>query len=383
MSQAVVNVKSIQTPVSATAGIQEAIAALPPEGGTVYLPPGQYALRRSVELPSNIRLRGEGCATVLTRPAAVEEVRVTQPTDGARTTLYTVHADGLCPGDQIYLRDDLSGGWHATHAIINRIASDHLELEILRGEAQHEFSPDRQARISNWFPCFWLRGVRDVTIENMVIDGGITTHSVRKCDFVVAAVHAHKSANIRIRDLSIRNWPGDGIGLQGGSGGWVTGCLVENCAGHGYHPGTGITQSTWTDNMAQRNTRDGFFFCLRVTHSTVRGNILVGNGGHGIGGLSDPDQYNTVIGNVCADNGMHGIDADKAIGNTIQGNICRNNSRSVAGRFAGIYLAGHRNNIVTGNVCVDDQPLPTQLQPLADLQPAGANIIRDNLCLPD
>ena len=45
---------------------------LPAEGGVVCLPPGRYLLRRSAELRSNVRLRGEGPATVVMRPAPVD-----------------------------------------------------------------------------------------------------------------------------------------------------------------------------------------------------------------------------------------------------------------------------------------------------------------------
>jgi parallel beta-helix repeat protein len=130
--------------------------------------------------------------------------------------------------------------------------------------------------------------------------------------------------------------------------------------------------------MARGNTRDGFFFCLRVTHTTVQGNVFVENGGHGIGGLSDPDRCNAVAGNICAANGKHGIDAARSIGNVIQGNMCRNNSQSNAGEFAGIYLCEHRDTVVTGNVCFDDQPKHTQVHGIVNADPAGENIVRNN-----
>jgi len=206
----------------------------------------------------------------------------------------------------------------------------------------------------------------------------VRRHTRESCDFVVAAIHTHQAENVRVLNAAVRNWLGDGIGIQGGRGALVSGCFVENCCGHGYHPGTGLTQSIWADNVARGNTRDGLFFCLRVTHATVRGNVLVANRGHGIGGLTDPDMYNVVAGNVCAENGKHGIDADRAIGNVIQGNVCRNNSRTAPGSFAGIYLAGHRDCVVVGNVCVDDQQRTTQTHGLVSRDPAGPNIVADN-----
>lgn len=379
---AVLNSADFAGPSSTTAGIQEAITALPPSGGAVYVPPGRHVLRRSVEMRSGVTVRGEGPATVLVRPKEVV-TPLAKPSHGSQKIIHVRSGKGLSVGDEIYIGDEATGGWHSSHCIVRENRGRSLILEVLHGDRIHRFLPKRHGFAANWFPAFWLRGLQDVTIEDLTIDGGVRRPRREKCDFVVAAVHSRSSINVRVLNVTVRNWLGDGIGLQGGHGGLVQGCVVENCTGHGYHPGTGITQSIWSDNFARGNTRDGLFFCLRVTHSTVRGNVFVGNQGHGIGGLTDPDQYNTVIGNVCAENGKHGIDADHAIGNTIQGNICRGNSRREPGRYAGIYLAGHRNCIVTGNVCVDDSEKVTQHRGLVTKEPAGPNVINDNQSLPE
>src|SRR4051812_34468388 len=47
--------------------IQEAVDALPPDGGTVVVPARSYTLPRKIRLPSHVELRGEGMdATILT-----------------------------------------------------------------------------------------------------------------------------------------------------------------------------------------------------------------------------------------------------------------------------------------------------------------------------
>lgn len=381
MSRAAVSAGDFAAPLSATAGIQEAIDALPAAGGLVRLPPGRYRLRRSIELRSGVALRGEGPATVLVRPEEII-IPVARATDGSRRTIRVRHTRGLCVGDEIYIGDEESHGWWASHCIVRAVRGPVLELSILHGQKKYRFLPRRRARVTNWFPALWLRGVHDVTIADLTIDGGIPRRASGSCDFVVAAVHSHRAEDLRVANVTVRNWPGDGIGIQGGRGALVTGCIVENCAGHGYHPGTGLTESVWADNLGRGNAGDGLYFCLRVTHSTVRGNVLAGNRGHGIGGLSDPDQFNAVIGNVCANNGAHGIDADRSVGNAIQGNVCRGNSRRAPGKFAGIYLAGHRHCVVTGNVCVDDRKRPAQRRGLVNAASAGPNVVKDNLCDP-
>lgn len=363
---------------SRTAGIQEAVDALPPAGGVVYLPPGRYLLRRSVRLRSHVTVRGEGASTIISRPRPVI-IPLARASDGGRPTLVLPHTRGLAVGDEIHISDNDSFGWWASHCLVRAIRGVTLDLDILHGKKEYRFLPRRQAFAANWFPAFWLRDLTGVTIEDLTIDGGVRRHARKICDFVVAAVHAHRCEEVRVTAVTVRGWTGDGIGIQGGANAIVSGCVVEQCAGHGYHPGTSVTRSIWRGNIARGNTRDGLFFCLRVTHSVVDGNVLVSNGGHGIGGLTDPDRYNTVVGNVCAENGGHGIDAEQAVGAVIQGNLCRGNSRSAPGRFAGIYLVRHRDCTVTGNACTDDAPRPTQRIGLVQRDPAGANVVSGNL----
>lgn len=179
----------------------------------------------------------------------------------------------------------------------------------------------------------------------------------------------------------MRNWPSDGIGVQNGSA-TISGCIAENCRGPGLHPGTGLTFSSWTNNVSRNNTTDGFYFCLHVVNAVVEANLFHGNRRHGLGGLAEPDRCNAVTGNACAENGEHGIEALRAVGNSIQGNICRNNSQNRPAKFAGIYLEEHRDNVVTDNVCIDDQDEPTQLKGIVSIKPAGHNVIAQNHCSP-
>ena len=56
MPETMRNATDFASPHSSTAGIQEAVDALPRSGGTVLLPPGRYPLRRSVQLRSAVTL---------------------------------------------------------------------------------------------------------------------------------------------------------------------------------------------------------------------------------------------------------------------------------------------------------------------------------------
>lgn len=378
-SETVLNVRDFQKASSRTSGIQEAIDALPRNGGTVHLPPGKYLLRRSVRVRSNLRIRGDGVATVVTRPP-MRVTTLTQSIKPKQTLACVKDLKGMRVGDEIYIGSDENHGWHGRHGVIQSIKGSRVELELLDCLRDRPYSLGKNPIVANWFPAFHAVDENDFSIENLTIDGNIKKHKLWKTDFVVAAVHTRRCTNLRVLDLTIRDWPSDGIGIQGGEYALIRGCIIQNVCGHGLHPGTGATHTTWVENVAKNNTRDGFFFCQRVTHCICKGNQFTGNRKNGIGDLSNPDRYNVVSGNVCAFNREHGIHAARAFGNTIEGNVIRNNSLRKAGDYAAIYLENHQGNIVRGNVCVDDQVEHTQLDSIREVRPAGSNIVADNPC---
>jgi parallel beta-helix repeat protein len=375
---AVVSVRDFAGKPSGTGGIQEAIDALPEKGGTVIIPAGRYVLRRSILPRSNVTLRGEGPVSVLVRPEEFQ-TPLAAKTVPNQDVVSIKETGSLKVGDQIIIRDRRCLGWHSRHGIIRSIEGKTLRLDLLHSAKNRVYSPAKRGRLSNWYPAIWLWDVHHVTIENLTIDGLIEKHPAPRSDFVVSAIHTRGSNDLRVMDVVVRNWPGDGISVQKGNGALVRGCLVENCRGNGLHPGSGLINSTWVENTARRNTRRGYFFCMHVRHAVVKDNLFLENGESGIGGLGDGgDRFNVVSGNVCAGNAWHGIEASGSVYNVVTGNICRNNGRKSTSRCAAIYLRKHKETIVKNNLCVDDQDKPTQTKGVVSLNPAGKNLIADN-----
>ncbi|HRU05219.1 MAG TPA: right-handed parallel beta-helix repeat-containing protein [Candidatus Brocadiia bacterium] len=361
---------------SATAGIQEALDALPAQGGMVLIPAGTYTLRQSVRLRPNTRLCGEGPATVLTRPAPVWG-RLLEPVIKGQTSVRMENASALQPGDQLLLRDFTQGGWHSRYLVVRQVKGGAVEGEIIYGDLERSYLLENEPWAGTHFPALWAHQVNDVTIESLTIDGGPHAYDpARIGDFVCSAVHCRDVMRLRVKDLTIRRWPSDGVGAQGGSA-LVTGCVVEDCLGSGLHPGTCIGQSVWTGNMCRGNWK-GLLFCARVCNTIVANNVFLANKEHGIWGLGDPDKHNVVSANVCSDNGWYGIEGFKAWGNAITGNVCRGNSQAAPGVYSGIHLEQHRDNLVAGNVCVDDKDRPTQTRGITAINPIGPNVIGDN-----
>ena len=182
----------------------------------------------------------------------------------------------------------------------------------------------------------------------------------------------------------MRNWITDGISDQYGIDNIIRDCLVENCRGNGFHPGTSVRGSRFEHNVSRNNEGDGFFFCADVTAIQVTGNEFVGNKKNGIGDIgTGGDSFNIVSNNVCRDNGRHGIQAKSGTSNVITNNICLNNSTSEPGTYAGISVEDSSETLVTGNLCGTKinpkREKPTQGYGILETGKSDRNIIRGNI----
>ena len=371
-------VNSAAHPHSPTAGIQEAIDALPERGGVLLIPAGTYVVRRSIVLRAGVTLRGEGAASVLTRPPPVVfELTAPSPANRIEAELSTV--EGLRPGDEIWINEPTQGGWYSRHLEIRAIHGHRVEGVLVEGSPERSYHPEGGAWGANFYPMVLIPRCSDAAIEDLTVDGGSHAYDAgRVADFTCTAIHGVKALNLRVSRVTVRRWPADGISAQGGTA-TVSGCLVEECLGNGYHPGSDIRQSFWTHNVSRRNGWNGFYFCLGVRNAVVANNVFSDNRHNGIGGLSDPDAYNIITGNVIARNGRRGIDAPQSLGNIISNNLVQDNSQAVPGAFPGIGMQHHRGNVVTGNRCTDSQDHPTQLTGIEMTDAQGENVVADNL----
>ena len=227
----------------------------------------------------------------------------------------------------------------------------------------------------------WAEGARDFMIRDLTFYGRQKAQP-RQPNFTLAAIHLHHCRQARVSGCVVREWPSDGIGAQGGEDIQIWNCQAHNCRGHGFHPGTGIAGSIWTNLVARGNAWDGLYFCARVHHTIVSNCVLADNGWNGIGGVGHGDDHHNIISNnVCTGNGRAGIHARLGEEHLITGNLCMNNSQESAGKWAGVHLANTTHTMVISNRCTDDQKKPTQQRGVAEEGESDYNLITGNMCL--
>ncbi|MEA2064658.1 MAG: right-handed parallel beta-helix repeat-containing protein [Gemmatimonadota bacterium] len=382
-----INAKDFQDENSRTAGIQEAVDALPPDGGIVYLPAGTYEITRAVHLRSGVYVRGDGDHTVIARKENCLMTPLAKPSMAGEKSVKVKDAAGFEVGGEVCIRSDKSFGWYSTHTPITAIEGNTIHFE---DTLTHDHLPEENASAFNLFPAFYAIDAQDVRIEDLMIDGRITDADRKMLgptnDFTLSAVHFRRVCDCLVSRVHVKDYPADGISIQTGDNATVSQCLSERNLGHGFHPGTGITSGAWIDNVGRFNGWDGLFFCHRVRHSTMRGNRFHDNGWNGIGGLGQGgtggDRYNVISGNFCYNNARCGIECKVGGNNVITNNVCENNSRNKPGRWPGILVRDTHSSVISGNRCLDfQQPDSARTQGYGILVTGASrnNIITGNL----
>ena len=361
---------------SPTSGIQAAIDALGDRGGQVRIPAREWRLRRALVLSNRVSLIGDGPATVLT----IARPKVCALARSARKGSCSVTLDGKVPfklGDEVGLFDGPGRGWHGTHGLVTSVEGNVVRLSE---PLNYGLALKNDAVITSLFPAIMAKDSRHLEVRDLAIRG--PGRRGRRWDFTYTAVHFHGCRHIRVLNVTVSEWPSDGIGVQAGSDAQVAHCQVTDCRGNGFHPGTSLGRSVWSHNIGTRNGGDGFFFCWEVHDTVCSDNVFTDNAQSGIGGVGDVrDHHNIISNNVCSNNARWGIDAFDGDEHMITGNLLRNNSHQKAGAFAAVRLHNARRFLVQGNRCDDDQKRPTQTRGIIESGDSDWNLVSQNLCI--
>jgi hypothetical protein len=347
-----VDIRDFFNPSSPTAGFQEAVDHLKPEGGTIFVSPGMYKIRKSIVLFSGIYIIGSGEHSVIERiDSCVQRPLLSEGRQGDKE-IQVDDVNGFFKGGEITIASNTNKYWDCTNATIIDVKEKSLKLDR---PLKKDYLPEDEAAVMNFFPAFTATRAENIRIENLTIDGKMKSGSNFGYHFVCSAIHFRDVYNLIIDKVIVRHFPADGFSVQGGGNASVTNCIAEYNLGNGFHPGTTLPVSTWTRNTGRYNGLDGLYFCFNVKYATVSENHFYCNHQNGIGGLGEGgqfgDQMNVVSGNFCFENSRSGIECTPGGNNIVVNNVCENNSRGEPGKWPGIYLKDTHSTIIQGNRC--------------------------------
>ena len=282
--------KSLQAAVDAVAG-----------GGEVSLSAGTYMMRDSLRLHSGVTIRGQGGKTVLFKAPSAESGTVGYMGVG-HFEVNVKNPELFSPGVGVHIKDDNAGGFYSTVATVLAVEGSRL---ILSRALCSDINQNAGGKVVGVYPVIEGYGIADAGVSDLVVDGNRENNAyINGCRG--GGIFLVQSDRVAVREVTVRNFNGDGISFQHGVGCIIEGNTCENNAGSGLHPGGGSVAPLLRGNKCLNNDGDGIFYCLRVTYSTCESNICMGNGGSGIS-VGHRDNNLFIIGNSFENNRKAGV----------------------------------------------------------------------------
>lgn len=294
-------------------------------GGTVKLLPGTFRLRNAVYLASRVRLVGSGDDTVLIKEPSASS-KLAADSDWYDQEITLVDASGFQVGDGICLR--AKNAHHSGEVVIKRtlVAQSGSRFKLDKGLRENLWAAGNPTA-STLFPILSGEFVTDVAIENLTLDGNRTNNANLDGNYA-GCIFLQDCANVTIRDVTARNYNGDGISWQICHDVTVENCRSLDNAGLGLHPGSGSQRPVIRTNRLVGN-QIGLFFCWGVKFGLAEGNTIEDTKTAGIS-VGHRDTDNLIRNNVVRRSGQAGIlfrpergpgftgDRNEVVGNVVE-----------------------------------------------------------------
>lgn len=325
-------------------------------GGTVEIGPGEYRMHDSLHLRSFVTVRGQAGKTVL-RKAKGAATPLALDGDYGEEQITVADPEGFQVGHGVAIWDANSGGFHTTVARITGWSGNTFSIDT---PLNADCMVQSKAKAATIFPVisgYHLDGAR---VEDLIIDGnkGENIH-LNGCRG--AGIFLYRGFGTVIQNCVVRNYNGDGISFQQSNDVTVTGCVSEDNASLGIHPGSGSQRPVVRECLARRNGEDGLFLCWRVRHGLFEKNVLEDNGRFGIS-IGHKDTDNVLRENQIRANHQDGVFfRNETLGmaghrNRLERNVIENNG--VKSEAAGIRVRGETKNLIFRNNTIRDTRPP-------------------------
>ncbi|HEY3418799.1 MAG TPA: right-handed parallel beta-helix repeat-containing protein, partial [Armatimonadota bacterium] len=276
-------------PANPALGMQKAIDSLPPSGGLVILPAGEFLMRRHLRLRNNVTLCGQGAGKTILKADQGQVGAITKLEQGPGQCLVTVaqaDAGKFRVGDAVCFDDNW--GHPGMLDLVNKdcVVTAITDNQVtVRGTA-----PVGAKRLFRWFPMLYAHCAEFIEVKDLTIIGGEGGSG----GFQSSAITFGQTAGARITRVQISRWSGDGVSVQTSADTLVTDCTASN-AYNGYHPGTTTQRFLFTRNLGLNNQGSGLYFCYFNRNGVYLHNVVDRYDGYGW----PFDIFDVVAGNDC------------------------------------------------------------------------------------
>lgn len=242
-------------------------------GGTVHVLPGLYKLRNAVYLRSGVRIAGSGEDSVLIKEPSTTST-LSADSDWYDQEITLDDASGFRVGDGVCIRAKNTNN-----------GSENVVKRTLIAQSGNRFKLDRALRKNFWtsgsaaastlFALFDGEEVGDIAIEYITLDGDKANNANLDGNYA-GCIFLQDCQDVAIRDVTARNYNGDGISWQICHDVVVEHCYSHDNVGLGLHPGSGSQRPLIRENRINQN-QIGIFFCWGVKYGLAEKNTIDGN----------------------------------------------------------------------------------------------------------
>ncbi len=271
-------------------------------GGTVHVLPGTYKLRNAVYLASNVRILGSGEDSILIKEPSAK-TKLAADSDWYDQEITLVDAKSFAIGDGVCLKtkNPHNGGIEVAKRTLVARSGNRFKLDRA---LRQNFWEMGESTCASLFPIFSGENIAGVVIENIALDGNKANNENLDGNYA-GCVFLQDCNRITMRQVTARNYNGDGLSWQ-----ICHDVLVENCHSHdntglGMHPGSGSQRPTMQGNRIERNDI-GIFFCWGVKFGLAEKNRIHGCKSYGVS-IGHRDNNNLVCDNDIIESGKVGV----------------------------------------------------------------------------
>lgn len=248
-------------------------------GGVLRILAGTYTLRNAIHLRPHVTLQGEGEATILSKAASVT-TPLARDSDWFEYGVQVRDPKGFTPGGGIMLRSRTGPGewqFEVMRATVTEVRGNILYLDRL---TQKDFWTERSATAETLHPLLTGEDVDDVTIADLVLDGGRDRNAHVNGNFS-GAVFLQHCDRWRFERVTARDYNGDGFSFQVCDDVVFQDCRATDNADLGFHPGSGSQRPVLRGCTANGN-RQGLYFCWAVSDGLAEQCTMARNTEYGI-----------------------------------------------------------------------------------------------------
>jgi len=348
-------------------------------GGTVEIGAGEFVMRDSLHLRSFVTVRGIKGQTIL-RKAKAASSPLALDGDYGEEQITVIHPDGFKVGDGVAIWDSNARGFHTTVARITGRSGNTFSIDT---PLNADCMVGNKSQAATVFPVISGYNLEGVRVENLVIEGN-KDENVYLDGCRGAGIFLYRGFGTVIENCVVRNYHGDGISFQQSNDVLVQGCVSEDNAGLGLHPGSGSQRPVVRECIARRNGEDGLYLCWRVRHGLFEKNILENNGRFGIS-IGHKDSDNLLQENQVRANEQDGVyfrnETEGMAGhrNRLESNLIENNGGK--GEATGIRVRGETRDLVFRNNIIRDTRPPEARKQTVGIrieEPAGKVVLEGN-----